>query len=142
MYSRVHTGSETIVPYLNTLIQKKICLIDYERIKDDKDQLIMGSSKLAGVVGIFDMFRILGEFLLLRKHMNMPFLYSNGSAYMHKDLASCESSLKEIGHMIEKEGIPQEISPFVIGIAGRGIVAQGAIELLNKCLPIETVKPD
>jgi hypothetical protein len=86
----VHTGSETIVEYLKTLIDKKICLIDYEMIRDDKDNMLIGSSKLAGIVGIFNIFRVLGEFLLIRKRLNTSFMYSGGSAYMHPDLDSCE----------------------------------------------------
>lgn len=37
MYTRVHTGAALIVPYLKALIDKKITLIDYEKIRDDKD---------------------------------------------------------------------------------------------------------
>ena len=89
MYSRVHTGSDSIQPYLKALLDKKTNLIDYEKIRDEKDTMLIGSSKLAGIVGIFDMFRILGEYLLLRKSINTPFLYSGGSAYMHPNLESC-----------------------------------------------------
>jgi hypothetical protein len=83
MYSRVHTGSESIVGYLKSLLEKKICLLDYEKIRDEKDQMMIGSSKLAGAVGIFDSFRTIGEFLLLRRNLNTPFLFTGGSAYMH-----------------------------------------------------------
>ena len=123
MYSRVHTGSDSIQPYLQALLDKKINLIDYEKIRDEKDTMLIGSSKLAGIVGIFDMFRILGEYLLLRKIINTPFLYSGGSAYMHPNLESCQKSLQNISQMIQDEGgLPKSITPFVIGIAGRGIV--------------------
>lgn len=82
-YSRIHTGSEQIVPYLKHLLQHKVCLIDYEKIKDEKDNMLIGSSKLAGVVGIYNIFRLLGEFCLIRMNLNTPFLFSGGSAYMH-----------------------------------------------------------
>ena len=45
--------------------------------------MIVGSSKLAGTVGMFDAFRLVGETLLIRNKMNTPFLYTGGSAYMH-----------------------------------------------------------
>ena len=83
MYTRVHTGAELIVPYLKTLIDKKITLIDYEKIRNEKDEIVVGSSKLAGTVGMFNIFRILGEYLLLRENLNTPFLFTGGSAYMH-----------------------------------------------------------
>ena len=57
--------------------------MDYEKIRDEKDKMIVGSSKLAGTVGMFDAFRLVGETLLIRNKMNTPFLYTGGSAYMH-----------------------------------------------------------
>ena len=36
MYSRVASGIEAIRPYLREILRKKICLIDYERIRDEK----------------------------------------------------------------------------------------------------------
>ena len=89
MYTRVHTGAALIVPYLKTLIEKKICLIDYERIRNEKDEILVGSSKLAGFIGMFNAFRVIGEYLLLRRNINTPFLYVGGSAYMHRDKVEC-----------------------------------------------------
>lgn len=103
-YSRVHTGSETIVEYLKTLINKKICLIDYERIRDENDTMLIGSSKLAGSVGIFNIFRILGEFLLIRKRLNTPFMFTGGSAYMHPDLEACENDLRKVAQLLKEQG--------------------------------------
>jgi hypothetical protein len=37
MYSRLHTGADYLKPYLKTILDKKICVIDYERIRNDKD---------------------------------------------------------------------------------------------------------
>jgi len=90
MYSRVHTGAEIILPYLRTLLEKKITLIDMEMIRNDKGEMLVGSSKLAGTVGMFNIFRIVGESLLLRKKINTPFIYTGGSAYMHPSKQSCD----------------------------------------------------
>ena len=35
----------------------------------------------------------------------------------------------------DRGGLPKEISPFIIGIVGRGIVSDGAIEMLENNLP-------
>ena len=37
MYTRVHTGAPTVVNYLKGLLEKNITLIDYEKIRGDKD---------------------------------------------------------------------------------------------------------
>lgn len=106
-------------------------------MRDEKDNIIMGSSKLAGVVSMFDSFRVVGEFLLLRRNLNTPFLYTGGSAYMHPNLESCENALKSISKIISNQGgLPALISPFIIGIAGRGIVSSGAVELLEKNMDV------
>ena len=85
MYTRVHTGAELIKPYLKKLLESSITLVDYEKIRNEKDEILVGSSKLAGFIGMFNAFRVLGEFLLIRKGINTPFLYMGGSAYMHSD---------------------------------------------------------
>ena len=96
----------------------------------DKDEMLVGSSKLAGVVGMFNSFRLVGEMLLLRRGINSIFLHTGGSCYMHRDLQDCKDTLKAIGKSISDEGLPKEISPFVIGITGRGVVSKGGIELV------------
>lgn len=57
MYTRVHTGAAAIQPYLKALIEKNITLVDYEKIRNEKDEMLIGSSKLAGTVGMFNIFR-------------------------------------------------------------------------------------
>ena len=131
MYTRVHTGADLILPYLRKLIESKITLVDMEKIRSvDKDEMLVGSSKLAGVVGMFNSFRLVGEMLLLRRGINSIFLHTGGSCYMHRDLQDCKDTLKAIGKSISDEGLPKEISPFVIGITGRGVVSKGGIELV------------
>ena len=94
MYSRLHTGHTDHKSYLNKLLTNKIGLIDYELIRSDDGKSIVGSSELAGFVGLFNTFRVLGEHLLLKKGINNPFLHLGGSAYMHRDKQHCIESLK------------------------------------------------
>lgn len=90
MYTRVHTGAKHIASYFRELIEKNITLIDYERIRNPQNEILVGSSKLAGTVGMFNIFRIIGELVLLRENINTPFLFTGGSAYMHPNKESCE----------------------------------------------------
>jgi len=121
------------VDYLNALIEKKICLIDYEVIKDAEGKMVVGSSKLAGIVGCFDMLRLLGEFMLLRKSQNTPFLFTGGSAYMHENYESCQAALAKVAKM--------DLPPMLFGVVGSGAVAEGAIEVLKQ-LGIEYADPE
>lgn len=51
---------------------------------------------------MFNIFRIVGELLLMRRNMNTPFLFTGGSAYMHEDKASCEKALKNISSIMKE----------------------------------------
>ena len=85
MYSRLASGAQSLKEYAKLIQAKQASVIDYERIRDENDQILVGSSQLAGFVGAFNSFRILGEYLLLRKLINTSFLHIGGSAYMHRD---------------------------------------------------------
>lgn len=142
MYTRVHTGADLIIPYLKKLLESRITLVDMEKIRSvESDEMLVGSSKLAGVVGMFNSFRLVGELLLLRRGINSVLLHTGGSCYMHRNLQDCKDVLKRIGRSILEEGLPKEISPFVIGITGRGVVSKGALELIQDTLPCEVVDP-
>jgi alpha-aminoadipic semialdehyde synthase len=49
--------------------------------------------------------------------------------------------LKKIGELIKIKGIPESISPLIIGFAGYGHVSKGAQEILD-VLPVIEIKPD
>lgn len=95
MYSRLASGAESLKEYAKLIQAKRVSVIDYERIRDENDQIIVGSSQLAEFVGAFNSFRILGEYLLLRKLTNTSLLHMGGSAYMHRDKNHCIDSLRQ-----------------------------------------------
>ena len=66
-------------------------------------------------------------------------MHTGGSCYMHRDLNDCKEVLRKIGQQIKEDGLPEEISPFVIGVVGRGVVSKGAVELIQDTLPYEIV---
>jgi len=84
---------------------------------------------MAGTVDMFDIFRLLGEHLLIRKGIQTPFLYAGGSAHMQESLAICKRDLKRIGELIQNEGLSVSIPPFKIGVSDKGAFSLGALEL-------------
>lgn len=102
MYSRLASGAESLRPYLREVVDKKVTMIDYELIRDSQGKSLVGSSKLAGSIGMFNAFRVLGEFMLLRDKVNTPLLHIGGSAYMHRDYQECLCKLKEAFERIQE----------------------------------------
>lgn len=45
--------------------------------------------------------------------------------------------MKAVGNMVAENGLPDFLSPFVIGVSGSGVVSKGAVELYKNCLPYE-----
>ena len=66
---------------------------------------LVGSSPIAGSVGLFDTVRGAGEMLLVKHGISTPMLYA-GSAYMHATLEDCVQKLKYIAAQIEEQGLP------------------------------------
>ena len=44
MYSRLASGAKSLLPYAKQVNEKMVSVIDYERIRDSEDKIIVGSS--------------------------------------------------------------------------------------------------
>jgi alpha-aminoadipic semialdehyde synthase len=56
-------------------------------------------------------------------------------------LDDAKDHIRKIGEGIKNEGLPSEISPFVVGFAGYGNVSRGAQEILE-LLPVKEILPE
>jgi alpha-aminoadipic semialdehyde synthase len=120
------------MPLLDTVLDKNICLFDYECItKDGRDDAprLVAFGKYAGRAGMIDGLQGLG-LRLLAEGYSTPFLHIPNT-YMHKSLAECMQSVKSVGEMIREKGLPENLSPLVIAFTGEGNVAQGAQEIFE-----------
>lgn len=55
------------MPLLDAFLEKKIRMIDYECIRENKEEnpvRLVAFGRYAGIAGAFDFFRGIGEFLL------------------------------------------------------------------------------
>lgn len=107
---------------LQTILEKKIRLIDYEVIKSVKGIRLTGFGRYAGIVGCYNGFRTFGL-----KHE----LYELKPANKCRDRAEVESELKKVI-------LPDN---FKLVITGFGRVGHGAREI-TKLLPIKEVDPN
>mmetsp|Transcript_7236 Transcript_7236/g.6418 ORF Transcript_7236/g.6418 Transcript_7236/m.6418 type:complete len:334 (-) Transcript_7236:322-1323(-) len=138
-YSRIANNLGATLPLRQALIDKNCSFIDYEVIRDKEGKSLVGTSKLAGIVGAFNTIRALGEFLLIkgapqsgeeRKKIRTPFLQA-GSAYMYESYNECVQKLHQIRDSLKSkpDRIAANCGPIIAGILGMGTVGQGAKEI-------------
>ncbi len=139
-FSHTIKGQSYNMPMLKYFLDTKTTLLDYERIIDDKGRRLVFFGKFAGNAGAVDTLYGLGQRLKQQYNIDTPFLEIK-QAYNYKSLADALEHLKEVGKKIEKEGLPDEITPLTIFILGYGHVSKGVQEVLNT-LPVEYVDPD
>ncbi|KAG2381646.1 hypothetical protein C9374_006030 [Naegleria lovaniensis] len=131
---------------LDTIIEKNIRLIDYERIV--KEVEVPGTEKtvqerlvrfgpFAGNAGVIDTLHILGERLLTQYGYTSPFL-SISYARNYISLEICKHALNEIGRKISQYGINKDLFPMTFVMTGRGgSVCQGMKEMIQQLQPPE-----
>lgn len=104
---------------LRSILDKKIRLIDYEVLRDENNQRIIGFGRYAGIVGCYNAFRTYGL---------KTGLFSLKPAHQCYDRAAMEAQLVNVK-------LPND---FKIVLTGYGRVGLGAREVL-KFLPIKEV---
>lgn len=107
---------------LQSILDKKIQLIDYEILKNKEGKRLIGFGRYAGIVGTYNAFLTYG-----RKHK----LFALKSANECRDRKEVESELK-------KAILPNDLK---IVLTGFGRVGHGAREILD-LLPITEVSPE
>ncbi len=138
-FSHVIKGQPYNMAMLQRLIDLECTLIDYEMIREADGRRLIFFGRFAGLAGMIDTLWCLGRrFKALG--ITTPFDEVK-PAHRYEDLASAKADIARIGQRIAKEGLPEQIVPLTIGIAGYGNVARGAQEILAD-LPIQTVDPD
>lgn len=112
-------------------------LIDYELLTNGTDgKRTVGFGWFAGVAGVLESLSAMAH-----SHLEIgvasPFLYTP-RPHTLPSLERLRAALREIGDTISKSGTPPKLGPFVIGLTGRGNVAEGCLFMLSE-LPIQMV---
>lgn len=138
-FSHIIKGQEYNMPMLRKMIKKKITLIDYEKVADDKNRRLIFFGNFAGLAGMIDSIWSAG---LRYQYLgtDTPFLKLK-QARKYNSLSEAKEVLKDISTEISENGLPKEICPFVVGFTGYGNVSKGAQEILD-ILPHEEITPD
>jgi len=105
---------------LQSILEKRITMIDYEALRDVNDKRVIAFGYFAGIVGVYNTFLLLGK-----KYK----LFDLKPAHRCYDI-------NELKHELKKVSIP----PFKIVLTGAGRVGHGA-ELILKEMQMEKVSP-
>ena len=121
--------------FLDACIANNVRLFDYETIRapvlpnGTGGGRLVAFGKFAGMAGMIDCFRGVGERLLSLGYSS-PFM-GISSAYMYPDLPTATAALKKAGEEIAELGLPPQIAPMRFVFTGTGNVAQGAREMFE-----------
>ena len=138
-FSHTIKGQPYNMPMLKRMLDLGCTLIDYERVVDDKNRRLIFFGWHAGVAGMIDTLWILGQ-RLAWEGTATP-LADLRQTYTYHDLAEAKEALRRVGARIRAEGLPEQLTPLIVGMAGYGNVSRGAQEMLD-ILPVIEIQPE
>ena len=137
-FSHTIKGQEYNMPLLKRMMDLKCTLMDYELVTDDKKRRLIFFGRHAGLAGMIDSLWTLGKRL---EWEGIPNPFSEVKmAHEYSSLDEAKSQIAAIGSAIEKNGLPQNLAPFICGFSGYGNVSQGAQEIYD-LLPVQEITP-
>ncbi|MBC8321210.1 MAG: hypothetical protein H8E34_10845 [Bacteroidetes bacterium] len=138
-FSHTIKGQAYNMPLLKQMITKKVNLIEYERIVNEKNQRLIFFGRFAGLAGMINSLWSAGQ---RWKELGVitPFLELK-QTHHYNSLEDAKKAISKVADNIIMNGLPTEIEPIVVGFTGYGNVSNGAQEILNM-FPIKEITPD
>ncbi len=137
-FSHTIKGQPFNMPRLHRILQIGSSIVDYEKIVDDRGRRLVFFGNYAGLAGMIDTLWALGR-RLEWEGIETPFAeLRQASQYASLDEAKAE--IRAVGDAIRTTGLPDQVSPLVVGVTGYGNVSRGAQEILD-LLPIREISP-
>jgi len=135
IFSHTIKGQANNMPLLKSCLDKKVTLIDYEKIVDSQGVRLVYFGRFAGICGLIDSLYYFGK-RLEWKGLRNPFSKLK-PASKYPSLKAVKSAMEQVDYEIEHRGFEKELSPFIIGITGHGNVSKGVQEILDILHPVE-----
>jgi len=138
-FSHTIKGQLYNMPLLKQMMAKKVNLIEYERIVNEKNQRMIFFGRFAGLAGMINSFWSVGQ---RWKELGVltPFLELK-QTHNYNSLDEAKEAITKVAEDIKKGGLPRELEPMVVGLTGYGNVSQGAQEILDM-FPVKEVSPE
>jgi saccharopine dehydrogenase (NAD+, L-lysine-forming) len=138
-FAHIIKGQKHNMPMLKKMMQLGCTLIDYERIVNEKGFRLIFFGKWAGLAGMTNTLAAFGQRL---KYQGIKNFFSEiKHTYQFKDSNVLIDAISEVGEKIKIHGLPREIVPMIIGLAGYGNVSKGCQEILSH-LPVQEIDPE
>lgn len=138
-FSHVIKGQPKNMDILQSCLQKKIQLFDYEKIVRPNGKRVVSFGRFAGLAGAIDTLHGLGV-SFANRGLWTPFNVFPQTVY-NSDLQDAKNHVCKLSRRIATEGISDE-EPVVFAVTGKGgAVHEGVMEIL-RMLPHEIVLPD
>jgi alpha-aminoadipic semialdehyde synthase len=122
-FAHVIKGQPYNMAMLRRMMELGCNLIDYEKVTDETGHRLIFFGWHAGVVSM-----IANPFSAIR------------STLTYGSLAEVREEVRRVGERIKTEGLPQAITPLIVGVAGYGNVGRGIQEILSD-LPTIEIEP-
>jgi len=137
-FAHVIKGQPYNMPMLKHMMQLGCNLIDYEKVTDDRGRRLIFFGWHAGVVAMIDSLWALSQRLSWE---GIPNAFSHiRNTYTYPCLADARADVRLAGERIRHEGVPAQIAPLIVGVAGYGNVGRGVLEILTD-LPLQDIEP-
>jgi len=138
-FSHTIKGQKYNMPMLKKILDNNITLIDYELAKQDNGKRVVFFGAYAGYVGMINALWTFGK-RLKWEGIDNP-LEELQQTCKYDSLSEVKSIISNIGTKIKKEGLPNQLVPFVIGFTGFGSVSKASQEII-RLLPIVNMPAD
>ncbi len=138
-FSHTIKGQSYNMAMLSRMLELRCTLIDYEKVTDEDGRRLIFFGNYAGLAGMIDTLWALGKRLAWEGIPN--FFEEVNRALDYRDLAAAREAIRRVGERIADAGLPEAITPLVVGFAGYGNVSRGAQEILA-LLPVCEIAPE
>jgi alpha-aminoadipic semialdehyde synthase len=137
-FSHTIKGQPHNMEMLQTLVERRCTLLDYELIRDGTGRRLIFFGRYAGLAGMIDTLWTLGR-RLEALGLATPFGELK-PAHEYPDLSTAKNAVARVGRRIADGGLPERLRPLVVGFTGYGNVSRGAQEVFD-LLPHVEVGP-
>ncbi|XP_022910037.1 alpha-aminoadipic semialdehyde synthase, mitochondrial [Onthophagus taurus] len=139
LFSHTIKAQETNMPLLDAILEKRIRLLDYEKLTDEYGNRVVAFGRMAGIAGTVNILHGLGLRLLALGH-HTPFMHI-GPAHNYRNSSMAKQAVRDTGYEIALGLMPKSIGPLTFVFTGSGNVSQGSQEVFQE-LPHEYVSPE
>ena len=129
IFSHTVKGQKDNISLLKEMMKKRVTLLDYEKIRDSRGKRLVFFGRHAGICGFVDSLSYYGKKM---KHagIDTPFLALKPS-WKYGSIDLLEKDMIKVGELIRQKGLSKKLTPFVLGVIGRGNVSSGIQEMLG-----------